>query len=91
MIAFSLPPADADKSAFHRYLTDFQAVDDDTALLDRLQNCSDILPARYAALLFLPPGSTYREAVQLLLCSWQVGDEHQSWQRDDYDASPSDN
>jgi hypothetical protein len=59
-----------DKEAFHRYLADFDAVDCEAALLDSLSNCSDLLPKRYADSLGLPPGSAYRDAVQLLLCSW---------------------
>jgi len=60
-----------DKEAFHRYLMDFRAVDDDAQLLDALAECNDVLPSQYARLLFLPPGATYREATRLLLQSWQ--------------------
>jgi hypothetical protein len=61
-----------DKTAFHRYLEDFGSSDNEQALLDSLAQCSDALPARYADLLGLPPASTYRDAVKLLLAPWMV-------------------
>ena len=70
MIAFARPPVDPDKEAFHRYLKDFHAVENEAALLDLFIACDDILPLKYAELLFLPPASTYRDAVRLLLSSW---------------------
>lgn len=70
MIAFARPPVDPDKEAFHRYLQDFRAVENEGKLLDLFITCDDILPPKYAELLFLPPASTYRDAVRLLLSSW---------------------
>ncbi len=70
MIAFHNFSAGPDKEAFHRYLRDFAAADDETELLDSFYDCTDVLPSEYARLLFLPPCATYREAVQLLLASW---------------------
>ena len=70
LIAFRNSPAGPDKEAFHRYLADFDAVDREAELFDALYDCTDVLPNRYAELLFLPPGSTYRDAVRLLLSSW---------------------
>ena len=55
---------------FHRYLSDFGAVDNETVLLDKFIDCDDILPPQYAELLFLPPAATYRDAVRLMLSSW---------------------
>ena len=72
MIALQPAPIGPDQLAFHRYLDDFSSVDDDQALLHSLAECSDALPARYADLLGLPPASTYRDAVQLLLAPWMV-------------------
>jgi len=62
------------KEAFHRYLTDFDAVENDGELLAQLAQCDDLLPPRYAALLFLPPASTYRDAVRVLLSTWTYSD-----------------
>jgi hypothetical protein len=62
--------AGPDKEAFHRYLGDFDTVEQEAELLDALYDCTDVLPNRYAELLFLPPGSTYRDAVRMLLSSW---------------------
>ena len=70
MIAFRNFSAGPDKEQFHRYLTDFDAVKQEAALFDALYDCSDVMPSRYAELLFLPPGSTYRDAVRLLISSW---------------------
>ena len=70
MIAFGTIHSGPDKEAFHRYLTGFSAVEHEAELLDSLTDCTDVLPSRYADLLFLPPGSTYRDAVQLLVASW---------------------
>lgn len=70
MIALRNFSAGPDKEAFHRYLADFDAVENEAELFDNLYDCTDVLPHRYAQLLFLPPGSTYRDAVRLLLCSW---------------------
>lgn len=61
-----------DKGAFHRYLEDFGSADDEQALLDALAQCSDALPARYADLLGLPLGATYRDAVRALLAPWTI-------------------
>jgi hypothetical protein len=70
LIALANFSAGPDKEAFHRYLTDFHAVDGEAELFDDLYDCTDVLPNRYAELLLLPPGSTYRDAIRLLLCSW---------------------
>ena len=70
MIALNTFRYGPNKEAFHRYLRDFSAVEDEAKLLDSFHDCTDVLPAEYARLLFLPPGATYREAVQLLLASW---------------------
>lgn len=70
MIALRNFAAGPDKAAFHRYLSDFEAVDSETELLDSLRNCADVLPNQYAEKLALPHGSTYRDAVQLLFCGW---------------------
>lgn len=70
MIALNRVPIGPDKEAFHRYLTDFQAVDGEAELFDALYDCTDVLPKRYADLLFMTPGSTYRDAVRLLLSGW---------------------
>lgn len=80
MIALRNFSAGPDKDAFHRYLSDFDAVDCEAELLDAFYDCTDVLPNRYAELLLLPPGSTYRDAVRLLVCSWnsalRAPDEH---------------
>jgi hypothetical protein len=80
LIAFQQFTSGPNKEAFHRYLADFDAVDREAELFDALYDCTDILPKRYAELLFLPPGSTYRDAVRLLLSSWnsalRAPDEH---------------
>ena len=80
MIAFRNFSAGPDKEAFHRYLADFENVDREAELFDALYDCTDVLPNRYAELLFLPAGSTYRDAVRLLLSSWngplRAPDEH---------------
>jgi hypothetical protein len=70
----SLRPSSAgpDKTAFHRYLEDFNSADDEQSLLDSLAECGDPLPVRYADLLGLPPAATYRDAVQLLLAPWTI-------------------
>ena len=72
--------AGPDKEAFHRYLAGFDAVEREAELFDALYDCADVLPSRYAELLFLPPGSTYRDAVRLLVSSWngplRAPDEH---------------
>lgn len=70
LIALHTFSAGPDKEAFHRYLTDFQAVEREAAIFDALYDCADVLPHRYAELLFLPLGSTYRDAVRLLVSSW---------------------
>jgi len=70
LIALRNFSAGPDKEAFHRYLSDFDAVDSEAELLDSLSNCADVLPDQYADKLALPPGSTYRDAVRLLLCGW---------------------
>lgn len=70
MIALRPVPSGPDKSAFHRYLEDFDSADDESSLLASLAECGDALPAQYAVLLGLPPASTYRDAVQALLASW---------------------
>ena len=70
MIALGNFPPGPDKEAFHRYLSDFSAVDCEAELLDSLSHCADPLPIRYAEMLSLPAGSTYRDAVQILLSSW---------------------
>jgi hypothetical protein len=70
VIALRNYSAGPDKAAFHRYLTDFRTVDREAELFDSLYDCTDVLPHHYAELLFLPPGSTYRDAVRLLLSSW---------------------
>jgi hypothetical protein len=62
--------AGPDKEAFHRYLSDFDAIDSEAELLNSLSRCTDVLPNHYADMLSLPPASTYRDAVQVLLCSW---------------------
>jgi hypothetical protein len=59
-----------DKEAFHRYLADFRAVRNEAELLESLRDCPDVLPYPYTEMLALPPGSTYRDAVRLLVCSW---------------------
>lgn len=69
LIAFPRQPVGPDKQAFHRYLLDFTA-EDEAALLEQFCDCTDALPSHYANLLFLPLGSTYRDAVRLLLTSW---------------------
>ena len=71
LIAFPRFTAGPDKQAFHRYLTDFEAVADERALLEALSNCHDAMPADMAALLFLPAGTTYRQAVELLCGAWR--------------------
>jgi hypothetical protein len=80
LIAFRNFSAGSDKEAFHRYLADFDAVDREAELFDALYDCTDLLPNCYAELLFLPPRSTYRDAVRLLLSSWngplRALDEH---------------
>jgi hypothetical protein len=72
--------AGPDQEAFHAYLSDFDTVENEAALFDALYDCTDVLPNRYADLLFLPPGSTYRDAVRMLLSSWnsvlRSPDEH---------------
>jgi hypothetical protein len=70
LIALRIPTTGPDKEAFHRYLTDFHAVPDEAELLASFRDCTDVLPNHYAELLYLPPGSTYRDAVQLLLSPW---------------------
>lgn len=70
MIALHDSAAGPNKEAFHRYLNNFDAVDCEAKLLDALSGCHDLMPNRYAEQLALPPGSTYRDAVELLLCSW---------------------
>lgn len=70
MIAFPRSTPGPDKEAFHRYLADFSSASDERALLDSLTNCHDLMPAHVAELLFLPAGSTYRDAVELLCSSW---------------------
>jgi hypothetical protein len=70
LIALRNFAAGPDKEVFHRYLTDFAAVDREAELFDTLHDCTDVLPFRYAELLFLPPGSTYRDAVRMLMSSW---------------------
>ncbi len=70
MIALRNFSAGADKQAFHRYLTNFEAVDSEVLLLDALRDCPELRPSRYAEMLSLPLGSTYRDAVALLLASW---------------------
>ena len=72
MIALRPSSFGPDKTAFHRYLEDFSSADDEQELFDSLAQCSDALPARYADLLGLPPASTYRDAVQLLLAPWTI-------------------
>jgi hypothetical protein len=72
LIALRNFPLGPDKEAFHRYLNDFGAVDCEAALLHALADCNDALPNRYAEQLALPLGSTYRDAAQLLLCSWST-------------------
>jgi hypothetical protein len=62
--------AGPDKEAFHRYLGDFDTVEQEAELFDALYDCTDVLPHCYAELLFLPLGSTYRDAVRMLLSSW---------------------
>jgi hypothetical protein len=80
LIAFRNFSSGPDKEAFHRYLADFDAVDREAELFDALYGYTDMLPNRYAELLFLPPGSTYRDAVRLLVSSWngplRAPDEH---------------
>lgn len=70
MIAIRSSAAGPDKEAFHRYLSGFDGIAEEAALLDALHDCTDVIPHRYAELLFLPPGSTYRDAVRMLLASW---------------------
>ena len=70
LIALRNFSAGPDKEQFHRYLADFDAVEHEAELFDALYDCTDVLPNRYAELLFLPPGSTYRDAVRMLLSSW---------------------
>jgi len=70
LIALRNFSAGPDKEAFHRYLYDFDAADSEAELLAALRDCTDVMPNCYAELLALPPGSTYRDAVQLLLCHW---------------------
>ena len=70
LIALRNSSAGPDKEAFHRYLADFGTVDREAELFDTLYDCTDVLPNCYAELIFLPPGSTYRDAVRLLLSSW---------------------
>jgi hypothetical protein len=70
LIAFRLPPIGPDKAAFRRYLSDFGSVEDEQSLLASLGDRDDLLPVKYAALLFLPPAATYRDAVRLLVSSW---------------------
>ena len=70
LIAFRYFSAGPQKEAFHRYLADFDNFDREAELFDALYDCTDVLPNRYAELLFLPPGSTYRDAVRLLVSSW---------------------
>ena len=71
MIALRSFPPGPDKEAFHRYLGDFGAVEDEGGLLDSLYDCTDVMPDQYARLLFLAPGAaTYRDAVRLHMSSW---------------------
>jgi hypothetical protein len=70
LIALREFTAGPDKEAFHRYLGDFDAVECEAELFDALGDCADVLPNHFAVQLGLPAGSTYRDAVQLLLCSW---------------------
>jgi hypothetical protein len=63
-----------DKEAFLRYLDDFDAVADPDALFDELLSCEELLPLRQVETLGLPVGSTYRDAVRLLLGSWNSAD-----------------
>jgi hypothetical protein len=70
LVAFRNFSAGPDKEAFHRYLSDFNAVDCEAELLESLSGCTDVLPNHYAEMLSLPPISTYRDAVRVLLCSW---------------------
>ena len=72
MISLRPPSAGPDKTAFHRYLEDFNSAEDEQSLLDSLAQCVDPLPVRYADLLGLPPAATYRDAVQLLLAPWTI-------------------
>ena len=80
LIALHNFSAGPDKEAFHRHLADFDAADREAELFDALYDCTDVLPNRYAELLFLPPGSTYRDAVRMLVSSWNSAlrspDEH---------------
>ena len=67
MPSFNIGP---DKEAFLRFLDDFNAVADPDALFDELLSCDDLLPVRQVESLGLPFGSTYRDAVRLLLGCW---------------------
>jgi hypothetical protein len=70
LIALRDFPIGPDKEAFHRYLHDFEAEAGEAELLNSLRDCCDLLPRRYAELLALPAGSTYCDAVALLLSHW---------------------
>lgn len=70
MIALRFSSTGPDKAAFHQYLEDFRSVRDDELLLASLADCDDVLPVKYAELLFLPPAATYRDAVRMLVSSW---------------------
>lgn len=72
MISLRPSSAGPEKIAFHRYLEDFDSAEDEQALLNSLAQCGDSLPVRYADLLGLPPASTYRDAVQMLLAPWTI-------------------
>jgi hypothetical protein len=71
LICIRPAPIGPDKAEFHRYLDDFGGAADPQALLAKLANCRDPLPARYADELGLPSTATYRDAVALLLAPWQ--------------------
>ena len=61
--------------AFHAWLENFDAVDDENRLLERLRHCHQLLPAHVRRQLGLPPGSTYAEAAELFLSPWAAEED----------------
>ena len=57
-------------AAFHAWLGSFDAVDDQTEMLDRLSRCLTPLPADLCRSLGLPSGSRYATAADLFLSLW---------------------
>lgn len=56
--------------AFHAWLEDFSAVEDDQRLLRRLSHSREALPGELRKRLGLPLGSSYGDAARLFLATW---------------------